>query len=141
MTRELLDVEIDLPYLKPPLSLNQRMHWAPKRERVAQLRSDAIRLALYHRLPKGLDRVHIALHWQPTIRRNRDVDNPTPTLKALVDGLTAYGLTVDDDSEHVTSGCVIDPVAPTARLWLRIVESTAPVAAAVALPQPHQEQR
>jgi len=132
---------LELGYSKPPLTLNQRMHWAPKARWVKQLSDDAQLLATSSKLPKHLDQVGIVLHWQATTRRPRDSDNPTPTLKALIDGLVRYGLVEDDDSEHVTSGCVIEAVAPTARLWLRIVEWAAPVAAAVALPQPHQEQR
>ncbi|HEX5347896.1 MAG TPA: hypothetical protein VFW64_12480 [Pseudonocardiaceae bacterium] len=123
--QELLDATVDLPYLKPPLSMNDRMHWALRATWTRRLRDDAILLARKHRLPKGLSQVGIALHWQATTRRRRDSDNPAPTLKALVDGLVVYGLVADDDSGHVTSGCVIEAVASEARLWLRIVELTA----------------
>jgi len=120
-----LDIEIDLPYQRPPLSLNGRMHWADKARWTKQLRDDAMVLAVKHRLPKGLAHVGIVLHWQATTRRQRDTDNPTPTLKALIDGLTRYGLVEDDDSGHVTSGVVVESLAPIARLWLRIIELTA----------------
>lgn len=113
---------IELPYSKPPLTLNQRMHWAPKARWIKQLRSDARLLATNSKLPQHLDQVGIVLHWQATVRRQRDTDNPTPTLKALIDGLRDYGLVIDDDAEHVTSGCVVEALASTTRLWLTITD-------------------
>lgn len=114
--------ELDLPWDRPPLSLNQRLHWARKAQ-ISRAVKEAVQLiASAKRLPRGLEAAAITLHWQPTVNRRRDVDNPTPTLKAAVDALVLYGLVADDDSAHVLSGCRIEPVADVARLWLRIVE-------------------
>jgi hypothetical protein len=120
--RELLDIEIDLPYPRPPLHANQRLHRMAVYRLTTELRADAHNLARHHRLPKGLGQVGIVLYWQATVKRSRDNININPTLKPLVDGLVDYGLVPDDDSGHVTTGTVVEPVAPTARLWLRIVE-------------------
>jgi crossover junction endodeoxyribonuclease RusA len=113
---------IDLPWPRPPLDLNKRMHWG----QVHRIRNEILPamhiLALQAKLPKGLERVRIVLHWQPRVARKRDSDNPSSTLKACIDGLTRYGLTEDDDSAHVESACVIEPLGPKSRLWLTITE-------------------
>jgi len=114
---------LDLPYAAPPLSLNGRHHWTYITRTTSQLKQDTHRLALHAKLPRGLERVEVVLHWQPRTKRKRDTDNPTPTLKACIDGLTRlYKLVPDDDSDHVSSRCVIEPVAATARLWLTITD-------------------
>lgn len=106
---------IDLPYTAPPLTANQRLHWAPKAELVKQIRGDVATLARSKRLPLGLDRIEVTLHWQAPDRRRRDSDNLYPTLKACIDGLRDAGVVVDDDSTRVTSNCVVHegPADPT----------------------------
>ena len=113
---------IPLPYPTPPLTLNGRMHHMARYRHTKQLRGDAKVLALAAHLPKGLVRVEIVLHWQPTTRRPRDEDNLTPTLKPLIDGLVDYGLVPDDDHEHVTSRCRIEPIARFPATWLTITQ-------------------
>lgn len=115
---------IRLPDPQPTLTLNGRMHHMARGRETKRLRGDAHTLAISARLPKGLDLVEIILHWQPNTRRQRDTDNPTPTLKALIDGLRDYGLIVDDDSTHVTSRCVIEPIGRFSQTWLTITELT-----------------
>lgn len=113
--------ELPLPYDKPPLNLNQRLHWAVKAKRIADVRRVVCTLAQLRRLPKQLDRVAVTLHWQPSTVRPRDTDNPMLTVKAAIDGLRDYGLVADDDSSHVLSGVVIEPVKRgNPRTWLRI---------------------
>ena len=111
---------VDLPYQRPPLSLNDRMHWALRNTWHGQLRTDAHNLALHHKLPKGLARVGVTLHYQPRTAGRRDEINIQATLKPLIDGLVDYGLVADDDSEHVTSGTVIEATAAKGRVWLTI---------------------
>jgi len=78
----------------------------------SKLSDDAQLLATSSKLPKHLDQVGIVLHWQATTKRPpRIATTPHPTLKALIDGLVRYGLVEDDNSERVTSGCVIESVA------------------------------
>ena len=97
---------IRLPYTRPPLSLNDRSHWATKARLTKEVRS-YVREACWYRVPT-LAKAHIVLHWVPRDRRARDTDNPFPTLKAAIDGVKDACLP-DDSSEYVTSAVVIDP--------------------------------
>ena len=49
-------------YNSPPLSLNQRSHWAKTRSTAQKLAGEVIRSANVVKLPKGLERVHVTLH-------------------------------------------------------------------------------
>lgn len=113
---------LTLPYPSPPLRDNDRPHWAAKARTVKELRRDAWVLARAEKLPKGLGRVRIVLHWRPAIVRRRDPLSAAPTLKPLVDGLVDYGLVVDDDIEHVELRCVVEPVGRPGRVWLTITD-------------------
>ncbi len=113
---------VRLPFQRPPLSENYRLHWAKRNRIVNDVKDAAHTMAVATRLPKGLERVRIELHWQPHVMRQRDTDNPTPTLKAAIDGLVRYGLVADDNSAHVTSTVVIEPLGPKPALWLIIQE-------------------
>jgi hypothetical protein len=96
-------------YDKPPLNLNGRMHWAQERRIKTDLRAVGHALAVYHRIPRGLEHVNITLVYVPTVNRRRDEDNMMPTLKPLVDGLVDYGLVPDDTHQHVHTQCRIEP--------------------------------
>lgn len=106
-----------LPYGKPPLTANQRLHWAAKARLTADVRRDSMLLARAARLPRGVDHATIRLHYVPRDRRRRDPSNLMPTQKALLDGLAAgtdrhpgYGLVADDTPEYVTETIpTIDP--------------------------------
>ena len=123
---------LELPFDRPPLSLNARQHHMAV-YRIRQQIIEAVHWqAIAQRLPKNLDHVGIVLHWQATVKRSRDTDNPAPTLKACIDALAGgrgkrrgYGLVVDDDSEHVTSGVVIEQLAAEPRMWLEIHDLSA----------------
>ncbi len=102
-----------LPYERPPLSLNSRMHYRKEAQWKRQIKDDVQWLARLHRLPKNdLRRVLIQLVWTPSVKRPRDTDNPTATLKPAIDGLVAYGLVPDDNKDIVESGCIIREVVP-----------------------------
>lgn len=109
-------MKIRLPYLKPPLSLNQRMHWAPRRNITADIRQSVATLAREQRQVRGRNAgwpvtppVTVELVWTVTDRIRRDTDNPMPTVKAAIDGLRDSGLLPDDDSETVLwSRCRIE---------------------------------
>lgn len=114
--------EITLPYLKPPLSLNDRRHPLAKAAIVKRLRGQTALLAGLHHIP-ACERIHVVLNWQPATVRRRDGDNPIATLKPCLDGLRDAGVVVDDDISHVSfSEPVIHPVqkGTTARVWLDI---------------------
>lgn len=99
---------VPLPYLRPPLSLNQRLHWAAKAIKTQDIRKAVAVLARQHRTFVGgrvtwpvKPPVTVELVWTVTDRRHRDTDNPVPTLKACIDGLRDSGLLRDDSSEYV----------------------------------------
>ena len=93
---------LELPWTKPPMSMNDRMHWAQKAKLTKRIRAEAGILACRSRLPTGLDHVSVALVYRPRDRRRRDTDNLMPVLKALCDGLVDYGLVTDDTPQWMT---------------------------------------
>lgn len=120
--------ELILPWVSPPLSLNDRRNrWAHARK-VAEVRQAAFVLAKHAHLgPYG--RVQVALHYRPRDRRIRDTENPTPTLKACCDGLVSAKVVIDDDPAHMVKLMPIihEPSSASGpRLWLTVQE-TGPV--------------
>lgn len=129
-----------LPYALPPLTANQRLHWAAKARITADVRRTAMLLARAARLPRDCEHVTVALHYTPRDRRRRDPSNLMPTQKALIDGLAAgtrrhpgYGLVPDDTPDYVTETIpTIDPPSREApgpresRLYLTITTKGAP---------------
>lgn len=100
---------LELPYSKPPLSLNGRLHWAQQARIKAEVRGAAFWLAKSQRIP-ALDRPTVVLHYEPKGRARRDADNLVATLKPCVDGLVDAGVISDDTPDHVdTLMPVIDP--------------------------------
>lgn len=98
---------IDLPYEKPPLTLNggvptstRAMH--AKAREIRRVRADGATLARMVKLPKNVGHATIQVHYRPRDKRYRDPINLTPTQKALVDGLRDYGLVHDDDQRFIT---------------------------------------
>lgn len=119
------DWEVPLPYVAPPLSLNDRYGWQKHARLASGVKRDTMHMAGFIRLPKNLDRVGIVLHYQPKVKRQRDGDNLYATLKPAIDGLVAYGLIPDDDDEHVVHRDIeIHQPSPTerVRLWLIITD-------------------
>lgn len=113
---------LELPYERPPFTLNQRLHYQQRAKVVRAIRDDTMRLARAAKLPRGLDHVTVILYWQVPDKRHRDTDNPVPTHKAIVDGLTEYGLTEYDSMDYVTGvmpQIVRVPKAPF-RMWVDI---------------------
>lgn len=114
------DIRIDLPWSSPPLSANQRMHWAPKARTVQEVRRTTWALARNTKPPRA-DRLVITLHYRPKDRRRRDAHNLYPMVKACVDGLVDAGVVPDDDTEHVsTPEPVIHPPNGQPAIWLEI---------------------
>jgi crossover junction endodeoxyribonuclease RusA len=97
MTREW---RLDLPYIAPPLSMNQRLHWA-KRHRVKTELQTAVHVLLRHHKVPALDDASVWIEWTPGVTRRRDTDNPEPTRKAAIDAIVAAGLLPDDTPEYV----------------------------------------
>jgi hypothetical protein len=125
---------LPLPFSRPPLNQNDRKNrWDVARQRRIVM-AHTWHAARAAKLPTGLDRVHVELHWRATVRRDRDSDNPAPTLKACIDALcqgtryrgqvafAGYGLTVDDNYRHVTSAVVIHDPGEPAGTWLEVTD-------------------
>lgn len=127
MTKQQTEWRLDLAWPKPPLGLNS----IPSRFVLArakrQIVHDVFWTARAAQLPKDLAKVRVELHWVPGIVRRRDTDNPSLTLKPTLDALVQYGLVADDDSSHVESAVVIEPVNPDpqpSRVYLLITDLT-----------------
>lgn len=118
------DYELTLPYARPPISQNDRPHWAQAARLKKQISDDTQTLAVAAKLPRLVPFVDVVLVWYPADMRRRDTDNPAPTLKAAVDGLVA-----DDGSSHVRSECRIGPVRPGGVVTLEITIQRETVAA------------
>lgn len=91
---------IRLPWDRPPLSLNYRLHRHVEAKVIREVRRVGMAVALQHQIPR-LDRVDVTLTWFPGPIRNRDDENPVPTLKALCDGLVDAGVTEDDTARFM----------------------------------------
>lgn len=104
---------VTLPYTKPPLSLNGRLHWRAEVRIKAEVRAIAAMLTRRHVLPHvpaGTDHVTVVLHYVPRDKRTRDTDNLVLTLKPCKDGLVDAGLVPDDNPTYMTAPMpVIDP--------------------------------
>lgn len=88
------------------LTSNQRLHWAAKAKRVAQVRQLAGWEATRARRDDGLgpfERVHVCAWIGYPTRAKADPSNSAPTVKAVLDGLTDGRMWADDDSEHVVA--------------------------------------
>jgi Holliday junction resolvase RusA-like endonuclease len=94
-----------LPWPKPPLTKNKRLHYHAEAKVRKQVHRDVMLMALSAKLPKGLGQVKIDLWWEARIERRRDTDNMFDTMKPLIDGLVKYGLVEDDNADHVKSEC------------------------------------
>lgn len=113
---------IRLPYSRPPITLNSRMHWATRSRLTREIRALTALRARQQGIPT-LEGARIELHWVPRDRRRRDTDNPYPTLKAAIDGICDAEIVPDDDAQHVTSAVVIDlPDSRDPHLYLLLEE-------------------
>lgn len=93
---------IVLPYARPPLTANQRLHWAEKSRRTREIRSTAYWCAKRARTPSP-GKCAVTAVWFPPDRRVRDAGSLSLTVKAALDGFTDAGLWPDDNTDWVTS--------------------------------------
>ncbi len=77
---------VDLPYARPPLSLNDRGAWQGRARTIEALKART-RVAVTHAEVPALARVHVTLHYRPRDNRIRDADNLVATLKPCIDAL------------------------------------------------------
>lgn len=123
------EYSIPLPWVNPPLSLNDRMNRYARARVTREVRGDAQLLAKSYRVERGAGHVVVELHYQPCTRRRRDTDNLVATLKPICDGLVDAGVVADDTPDLMTKR---EPVIHTAdtsrsvgRLWLVVTTSEA----------------
>lgn len=98
---------IRLPWTAPPLTANQRLHWAARAALTREVRYTASsRVALSEfrgkRWPYNAAHVEVWLDYWPRDKRRRDADNLVPTLKALCDGLVDAHVVADDTPDLMT---------------------------------------
>jgi len=92
--------QLQLPWSKPPLNLNDRLNPIVKAKIVAEVRSTVgwlIRQAGIGPQP----RVRVQLHYVPRDRRTRDSDNLWATAKPCIDALKDTGVVPDDHDGYV----------------------------------------
>lgn len=112
--------QLPLSFTRPPLTLNQRSHWAVKARRTAQIVDEVIVRCRAAKLP-ALTYATVTLHYSPPDNRRRDVDNLVPTSKACLDGIVRAGALTDDSPEYVDHRMpVIHAPSKPARLWLEV---------------------
>lgn len=114
--------EIDLPLWKgkPPLTMNQRIHWRQRAERTRKIR-DSVAWKAKAMLLGQHEHIAVQLHYATGDQRRRDADNLVPTMKPAVDGLVDAQLVPDDDPAHVTTVMPTIHNGPgTRRLWITI---------------------
>jgi crossover junction endodeoxyribonuclease RusA len=116
--------ELDIPLHrgKPPLTLNQRLHWAEKGRRTRTIRQAVAWRARQAKVPAA-QHVTAQLHYHAGDNRSRDASNLTATSKPAIDALQDAGVVPDDNGRYVTevTPC-LHPPAPNQprRLWLQI---------------------
>ena len=93
-------MRIVLPFRKPPLTANDRMHWAQKSALTRQIRETAYVCARQAKVPPQ-GRTAVLTVWFPPDKRRRDAGSLTLTAKAAIDGLVDAGVWPDDDPSHV----------------------------------------
>lgn len=115
---------VRLPWPKPPLSLNDRMHWRPKYEATKRVQGEAL-ICIRNtkpRLPR-LVAAEVVLCWRVPDLRERDLDNVVATLKPVIDALVQAGVLPKDDWKHVRQASTrIDPPEPGKKVavWLEV---------------------
>lgn len=118
---------LNLPYEKPPLSLNDRGQTVGARRaksaKAATIRADVCTLARAAGIPPQ-DAIHVRLHYRPATAHRRDADNLVATLKPAIDGLRDAHVIPDDDPAHLdwSAPRIHPPSLPdrTSSLWLVI---------------------
>lgn len=111
---------LELPWVKPPLNLNQRhKHWANKAHLTAIVRSTVGWLAKQRHIPASRY-CTVTLIWAPGDKRRRDADNLVGTLKPACDGIVDAGIVPDDTPEYMKKEMPIFRPGKPAGMWLEI---------------------
>jgi crossover junction endodeoxyribonuclease RusA len=119
------DFELKVPLIPgktgdaPPLTANQRLHWAEKNRRTQMVREHVAWRAREAKVG-AQEHVVVQLHFVPPDRRHRDPANLTATQKPAVDGLVDAGVVPDDTPRYVTElmPVIHEPSYGVTRMWL-----------------------
>lgn len=98
-SRELRTRTVELPWSRPPLTSNQRLHWAKRAKLTKQIRYATS--VLFHTFGP-VNRCEVTMIWYVTDAKRRDVDNTVPTLKACCDGIIDAKILPDDTPNYMT---------------------------------------
>lgn len=111
---------IDLPWTRPPLHENQRLHWAAEARIKRDVRNTGAWLTKAANIP-ATEYCQVTLYWAPGDHRIRDEENPTPTSKYLCDGIVDAGIVPDDAPRWMKKHMpVILPPPEPAGMWLEV---------------------
>lgn len=110
---------LSLPWVRPPLSANMRLHWAERHRLTADIRHTVAWLARSARLPPS-GHVTVTLVWAPPDRRRRDADNPFPTYKVCCDAIVDAGIVPDDAPEFMTKVMPVIVAGTERGMWLDV---------------------
>lgn len=114
---------VELPAGLELLSMNGRENrWV--RNRKVQALKDATIVMVRHAKVPGLQRIQIAVYYDPPNRRRRDHDNLMATYKPLADGIVKAGVVPDDNTVYVVPPhCeVTGTIVPLGRIRIVITE-------------------
>jgi crossover junction endodeoxyribonuclease RusA len=105
-----MTITISLPFPRPELSPNARLHWAKKSKAVKLARAEAyyVTRTEYCACPQP-ERVAVTLYFYPPNKRHVDLDNLQARMKSALDGICdALGWN-DHCIKQVTSS-LLDPI-------------------------------
>lgn len=113
---------VELPWTRPPQSLNDRQHHHVKAKATAQALAEARIAVRASKLPK-LAGANLTLHYQIADRRRRDATNLASVLKVVEDALVLEDVLLDDSWVSVpqTAQTIHPPIdGNPAAMWLEI---------------------
>lgn len=125
---------LELPWDRPPLNANQRLHRHEVTKRTRMIRETVAWLAKAAKIPAG-NHITTELLWAPGNNRKRDADNVWPTFKAACDALArgrkdlvGLDLVPDDDPRWMTKLAPrIEPPPHPTGMWLVVTVEQAEV--------------
>lgn len=116
----MIEYEMSLSFQRPPLNMNDRMHWAKKAKITKSIRQEVYIRAKAARL-RPCKHLKVQFYYQPRDRRRRDSSNIIATQKPIVDGLVEAGIVPDDTPDYVTETIptIVEPVkGEPGKCWL-----------------------
>lgn len=118
-------IVIPLPWEKPPLNQNDRLHYRVKATLVASAKADAEE-AIGAVGPESIVGAEVTLHYRPKDKRRCDADNLAVVLKVCQDALVTTRVLPRDDWVHVPAAtCRIHPpTGEPAAMWLELTNIT-----------------